>query len=283
MRTSTAGRLLDEVRSRASVASPIAQVLWKIPGSEKDQLRLALSRTYRAPPVASLVPRRYTVNNGNSPSNPDTRGNPALRPELAWGVEAAYERYVDKNGMASVSVYARRIDEVTVQTLYRDQGAWISTPFNNGRAAVWGIEFDTRRALGPDLDLRANAARNWSRIDAVPGPGNRLDAQVKASANVGVDYRVSTRYTVGANINLQFGGALRSSALLRSYTGPARALEAYAVWKVDAGMQWRASASNILQRAELSSRVYDDGSTFTARDYATRAHATWRIMLEKRL
>lgn len=283
LRTSTAGRLLAQVSSRASVASPIAQMLLKIPGSEKDQLRLALSRTYKAPAVASLVPRRYTVNNGNSPSNPDARGNPALRPELAWGVEAGYERYFGKNGMASVSAYARRIDEVTVQTLYRENGAWITTPFNHGRAEVWGIEFDTRRPLGADVDLRANAARNWSRIDAVPGPDNRLDSQVKASANLGLDYRASAIHTLGANLNLQFGGPVRSSALLRSYTGPSRSLEAYALWKVDAGMQWRASASNILHRDELSSRVYDDGATFTARDYATRGHTTVRLMLERRL
>lgn len=283
LRTATVGRLLNEVNSRASVASPIVQLLWKMPGSQKDQVRLALSRTYKAPLVANLVPRRYTVNNGNSPANPDTRGNPALRPELAWGVEAGYERYFGKLDMSSVSAYARRVDDVTVQTLYRENGAWISTPFNNGRAAVWGIEFDTRRAFGPKIDLRANAARNWSRIDAVPGPNNRLDAQLKASANLGLDYRATPVHTVGANVNLQFGGAVRSSAQLATYTGPVRTLEAYGLWKVDDGMQWRVSASNIMQRDELTSRMYDDGVTSVGRDYAAHPHTTFRIMLEKRL
>ena len=283
LRTTTTGRGFTEVGSRASVFSPIGQLLWKVPGSEKDQVRLALSRTYKAPLVASLVPRRFTVNNGNSPANPDTRGNPALRPELAWGVETGYERYIGKAGMAGVSLYARRIDDVTVQTLYRENGAWIATPLNNGRATVWGIELDTKRVIGPKLDLRANAARNWSRIDAVPGPSNRLDAQQKASVNAGVDYRPTPEHTVGMNLNLQFGGPVRSSALLRSHTGPSRALEAYGLWKVDPALQLRVSASGLLLGDELSSRVYDDGAIFAGRDYAARTRTTFRIMFEKRL
>ena len=283
LRTATFGTRFKEVNSDASVASPIAQLLWKLPDSEKDQLRLALSRTYKAPPVANLVPRRYTVNNGNSPGNPDFRGNPALRPELAWGVEAAYERYFGKAGMASLSAYARRIDDVTVQGLEREDGAWITTPFNNGRATVWGIEMDGKRALGPRVDLRANVARNWSRMDAVPGPDNRLDSQVKASANAGIDYRPTAGHTVGMNLNMQFGGHVRSSAYLRSYTGPTRALEAYSLWKLDPTLQLRLSATNLLHRDQRTARVYDDGATFVGRDYAEHNRTSVRLTLEKRL
>lgn len=28
---------------------------------------------------------------------------------------------------------------------------------------------------GPEMDLRASVARNWSRVEAVEGPHNRLD------------------------------------------------------------------------------------------------------------
>ncbi len=283
LRTATFGTRFEEVNSDASVVSPIAQLLWKLPDSEKDQLRLALSRTYKAPPVSNLVPRRYTVNNGNSPANPDFRGNPALRPELAWGVEAAYERYFGKAGMASLSGYARRIDDVTVQGLEREDGAWITTPFNHGRATVWGIEMDGKRALGPQVDVRANVARNWSRMDAVPGPDNRLDSQVKASANAGIDYRPTAGHTVGMNLNLQFGGHVRSSAYLRSYTGPTRALEAYSLWKLDPTLQLRLSATNLLHRDARTARVYDDGSTFVGRDYAEHNRTSVRLTLEKRL
>ena len=57
-------------------------------------LRLALARTYKAPLLAKLVPRRYTTDNNNNPTNADEQGNPQLRPELAWGLDVAYERYL---------------------------------------------------------------------------------------------------------------------------------------------------------------------------------------------
>ncbi|UUZ56513.1 TonB-dependent receptor [Massilia sp. H-1] len=65
-----------------------------------------------------------------------TRANPALRPELAWGLDAGYERYFGKNGSFSVSAYARRIDDAIVNDLSEDARGWVATPFNNGRAST---------------------------------------------------------------------------------------------------------------------------------------------------
>ncbi|HEY0060855.1 MAG TPA: TonB-dependent receptor, partial [Telluria sp.] len=140
LRTDIEGRTLAGTGIHASVPSPIVQMLWKLPDTEQDQLRLSLSRTYKAPTSRQLVPRRFTTNNGNAATNPDSRGNPALRPELAWGLETGYEHYFGKDGMLSVSAYARRIEDVTVQNLIEDERGWVSTPFNNGRARAAGIE-----------------------------------------------------------------------------------------------------------------------------------------------
>lgn len=67
-------------------STPAAPDLYRL---DEDYLarvrRLALARSYKAPPTRDLVPRRYTTNNDNGPTNPDAQGNPALRPELAWG------------------------------------------------------------------------------------------------------------------------------------------------------------------------------------------------------
>jgi outer membrane receptor for ferrienterochelin and colicins len=283
LHTATEGRTLEQVRSQSGVLSPLASLLWKVPGSDKDQLRMALSRSYKAPTSRMLVPRRYTTNNDNSEVNPDVRGNPALRPELAWGLDAGYERYIGKDGVVGVSGYARKVDQVTVQTLYKENGAWISTPFNNGKASVWGIEFDTKTALGERVDLHANAARNWSRLDAVPGPYNRLADQVAATANLGLDYRHSPRHTVGMNLNLQFGGQQRQSAALSTYTGPARALDVYALWKVDAATQLRLSASDLLASSQFSSRAYRDANGATERATTERGRTLVRLVLEKKL
>ncbi|CUI06951.1 TonB-dependent receptor plug domain-containing protein [Massilia antarctica] len=287
LHTSTEGRALAQVSSKSSVLSPVTQLLWKLDG--KDQLRFSLSRIYKAPAVRSMVPRRYMVNNANGPTNPDVRGNPALKPELAWGVDMAYESYFGKNGVASVSAYARRIDAVTVQTLYQENGAWISTPFNNGKAKVAGLEFDARFALrnvlpaAPDMDLRANAARNWSRLDAVPGPDNRLGDQARITANIGFDGRIGALYTVGMNLNLQFGGATQMSRYLRSDTGPVRVLDVYGVWKAGANTQWRLSVANALHRDRRSASAYADGDGSNTRAGRASSAALVRLVLETSL
>jgi outer membrane receptor for ferrienterochelin and colicins len=283
LRTVTDGRTLDQVRSRASVLSPIASLLWKLPESEKVQLRLSLSRSYKAPTPGQLVPRRYTTNNGNSQVNSDYRGNPGLRPELAWGIDAGYERYFAKGGMFSLSGYARRIDDVIVTTLEPGTRPYTSSPLNSGRATVWGLEWDTKYALGPSIDVRANAARNWSRLEAVPGPDNRLASQVAASANVGLDWRQTASHTLGMNLNLQFGGQVRQSAELDEYTGPVRTLDLYSLWKFDKTGQLRLSVSDLLAPDRASRRTYLDDAGGTARFGTERRHALLRLVLEKKL
>ena len=61
--------------------------------------------------------------------------------------------------------------------------------------------------MSPALDLRASAARNWSRVDSVPGPDNRLASKVPFSAGVGVDHRMAALpLTIGATFNFHGGG-----------------------------------------------------------------------------
>lgn len=266
LRTATHGRTLVRTTTRSGVPSPVFQALWKIPG--QGQWRLALARTYKAPATRDLVPRRYTVNNDNGPGNPDTEGNPALRPELAWGVDGGWEAYFAGNGVVSIGGYARRIDDVTVQRLYRDGAAWVSMPFNQGRAAARGLEFDAKLPLAnllagaPALDLHANASRHWSRIDAVPGPGNRLDGQVPLTANLGADYRASTAWRGGTNFTYQAGAASRTSAMLATGASPVRTLDLYIAWDGGPGGKLRVALANLLHQPALARRSYsgDDGS-----------------------
>jgi outer membrane receptor for ferrienterochelin and colicins len=283
LRTDVSGRTMEQVRHRSSVVSPVAQLLWKPPGTEKDQLRLALSRTYKAPSTRLLVPRRYTVNNGNSPTNPDVRGNPDLRPELAWGLDAGYEHYFGSKGMLSVSAYGRRVEGVTVTEVDPDLRPWIAIPRNNGTARVAGVEADARYAPSPQLDLRANLGLNWSSLDAVRGPDNRLAEQVASTANVGADYRLSPQYTVGASFNVQFGGAVRISQYQSAYTGPARKFDVYALWKMDARSQLRLTVTDLPELDRVSRQAYtsDDG---TFRRTLIETNRLWiRLLLETRI
>jgi len=289
LRTATEGATLTKVQTRSSVWSPVLQLLWKLPDQERDQLRLALARTYKAPSTRSLVPRRYTINNGNSANNPDFQGNPYLRPELAWGLDLAYESYFGKSGVASVSAFARRISDVTVPRLYEQDGVWITSPFNNGIANVHGIEADwkfplrTWMAGAPDIDLRANAARNWSRVGAVPGPGNRLASQVPSTLNLGLDYRLSPVVSMGANLNLQTGGLARLDAYSSSYTGVKRSVDAYALWQPEAKTRVRLSLANLLHQQQMLGQSYADADGSSSSVTTTPGQATIRLMLERSL
>jgi outer membrane receptor for ferrienterochelin and colicins len=289
LQTATEGRTLSEVRTRASVWSPVAQLLWKPPQQERDQLRLALARTYKAPSTRNLVPRRYTINNGNSANNPDFQGNPELRPELAWGLDAAWESYFGKSGVASVSAYTRRISDVTVQRLFQRDGIWTASPFNNGTATLRGVELDVKLPVrtwwvqAPDIDVRANAGRNWSSVAAVPGPGNRLASQVPATLNLGLDYRLSPRMSMGGNLNVQTGGLARQDAHASSQAGGRRTLDAYALWQPDVKTRVRLSAANVLRQRQLQGQSYVDDAGRS--DSVTRldGSAALRLLFERSL
>lgn len=289
LQTATEGRTLSEVRTRASVWSPVAQLLWRLPQQERDQLRLALARTYKAPTTRNLVPRRYTVNNGNSANNPDFQGNPALRPELAWGLDAAWESYFGKSGVASLSAFTRRISDVTVQRLFQQDGIWTASPFNNGTATVRGIEMDVKFpvrtwwAQAPDIDVRANAGRNWSKVAAVPGPGNRLASQVPATLNLGLDWRRSPGMSMGGNLNVQTGGLARLDAHGSSHAGVRRTLDAYALWQPEAKTRVRLSAANMLRQRQLQGQSYADDTGRSDSVTTLDGSVSLRLMLERSL
>jgi outer membrane receptor for ferrienterochelin and colicins len=221
------------VNNRSSVWSPLFQTLWKLPGTEADQLRLALTRTYKAPATSSLAPSRIAAEN-NSATTPDFRGNPALRPELAWGLDLAYEHNLEGGGLLSASTFVRRIDEITLQRVGVVDGLWVSMPVNGGMANTRGIELEAKlplRALvktAPNIDLRGNLARNWSTLESVPGPDNRLDQQTPFSGTLGVDYTMEkVPLTLGGGFSFQNGGPARISVSQFTYSAPKRSLDLY--------------------------------------------------------
>lgn len=181
MRTDAHDRNTAPVRQRSTVVSPVLEWMRKLPGG--SQLRAGASRSYKAPNMLDLIPRRFTSDNNNSPTNPDTQGNPSLRPELAWGFDAGIDYYFAKDSLLSASIYARDIDNVILPTLYRDGERWVSMPANHGGARVHGLTLELRSPLTASLSMRANATFNRSRLDSVPGPDNRLAAQTPLSSS----------------------------------------------------------------------------------------------------
>jgi outer membrane receptor protein involved in Fe transport len=249
VRTRVDGSAIVPTQVRSSVLSPVLQTLYKL-GDKGDQLRLAVSRTYKAPELDSIVPRRSAWEN-NSATEADFQGNPDLKPELAWGIDAAWEHYWAEGAMVSVSGALRRIDDYTSNRIYFDGLRWIFTPVNDDRARMRSLELETRFPLksvfseAPAIDLRASVSRNWSRVDSVPGPHNRMEQQVPLTANLGVDTK-SGKLATGASLAHRRGGYVQVAANRGFYTVARTDLDAYAAWTFNPKLVLRIALSNLL-------------------------------------
>lgn len=285
--TRVTGNVIDPAHNRSGVPSPILQMLWKLPGSERDQVRFGLARTYKAPTTFLLTPRRYIANN-NTVTTPDLQGNPDLRPELAWGLDAAYEHHWGDDGLLSLSAFARRIDDVILRQLGNVNGIWILSPANSGSAHAYGIEAEAKLDLrswwpgAPNVKVRANVARNWSSVDDVPGPHNRLERQTPASGNLGFDYvAAGLPLTLGANLGLRTAGFVRLAANRSEWGSVRRTLDAYALWKVDARTQVRLVAANLLHQDNDAVARYFDASGATELTTTAPTYTAVRLTLER--
>jgi outer membrane receptor protein involved in Fe transport len=260
--TDVAGDQFDAVTARSSVWSPLFQTLYKLPDTRGDQLRFALTRTYKAPSTQRLIPRPQK-SAYNTENEPDYSGNPALKPELATGIDAGYEHYWESGAMVSVSASARRITDYTRYETDLIGTRYVSRPLNTGMAHTRGLELEAKFPLravfaaAPAIDVRASASRNWSSVDAVAGPDNRVDQQIPFSSTLGLDYK-GGQLTAGASFSLRTGGLVQISDKQTARAPVARDLETYAVWKFDAKTQLRVVLSNLLARDYVSESTYVD-------------------------
>ena len=285
IRTTTTGNTFTVGRSSSRVWSPVMQTLFKIPDTKGDQLRFAVTRTYRAPSFQQLIPRRQTSIDNRS-TDPDFAGNPDLKPELALGFDASYEHYWAEGAMFSISGSMRRIDDYTRYLVNFDGARWVAMPMNAGRATTRGLELETKFPLkalmkdGPAIDLRASVSANWSRVDGVPGPDNRLDGQAPLSANLGIDYKRAD-FSTGASFAYKQGATVRVSERQTSFLVVRRDLEAYALYKFNPKQQLRVALSNLLGQDFVNRGSFvEEGRGLILRDSRFGAGPSLRATLE---
>jgi outer membrane receptor for ferrienterochelin and colicins len=289
----------DTPANRSRVVSPLLHLLYK-PGTS-DQWRLGLTRSYRSPSLQNLLARpslstRFPVPGPNLPTAPDRVGNPALKPELATGIDLGYEHYLPVGGVVGASLFHRRLHDVlrtltTLQTVpWSTTPRWVASPGNVGNARTSGIELDAKGRLdawwpdAPRVGFNANASFFRSRVDGVPGPDNRLDEQPKSSLNLGLDYRLRNLPLVfGASWNRVPACETQLSDSQRGFQGRKSVLDAYALWTLNDNARLRLSVSNAAPiDAESGGSV--DTTTFreTSRS-VTRTDRAWLLRLELKL
>jgi outer membrane receptor for ferrienterochelin and colicins len=281
---------MADTRSRNHVLSPVGQALYKLAGGR--QLRLALTRTYKAPTVQQLTARRYE-SAVNTRFNADSGGNPDLRPELANGIDVSYEHFMPEGATVSASASRRAISDYIRTRLDLDEnGRWVYRPLNDGDALVRSLQLEAKlpdkalaKLIGPmagGLDLRASFSRNWSEVSSVPGPGNRLDAQTPMLATLGADWRKGS-LTLGSSLAWQQGGWVRVSDAQSRRQQSRRDLDGYLLWKLDAHYQLRFSVNNLLGMDNSSDQVYEDAAGSSRELSFQRGYARANLSLEMKL
>jgi iron complex outermembrane receptor protein len=299
--------------NRSSVATPLLHLLWKPDPARRDQVRLSLTRSYRSPATSSLIgrvainsraPLFDTLGNpqGNSPTTPDTIGNPQLKPERAIGVDLAFERYLDGGGLLSANAFHRRISDlmrrVTTEEVvsYSPVPRWVARDSNIGRATTTGLELEAKYRLDqlvPDalrVELRHNVALYRSRVEGIPGPDNRLDQQAKATANLGADYRLrSLPLTLGGNVNFVPGYRTQLADDRAVTVSSKRVVDLFALWTFSPAAGLRLLANNAAPRDYFTRTDFDyaQAGTGTAlRETAASgggSSTNWQLRLELRL
>jgi iron complex outermembrane receptor protein len=215
-------------------------------------------------------------------------GNAGLKPELATGIDLAFERYLPGGGVLSANVFHRHINDLirytTAQQISPDwapgQNRWVSTPVNLGDATTQGIELEAKfrwdqwQAGALPVDMRSNLSLFRSNVKQVPGPNNRLDQQPSMTANLGADYRLRSRpLTVGGNLNWNPDYDTRRSEQQWVYQGSKRVLDVYGQWRFSAATALRLTVSNFSPREHLSSSSF---SGFGVSETSRSTSPNWR-------
>jgi iron complex outermembrane receptor protein len=282
-----------DVENTSKVWSPVLHGVWRIPGHEKDQVRGSVTRSYKAPALNDLI-AVPTISTYNDATRPDRSGNPHLKPELATGLDLAYEHYLGKGGLLSASGFIRNIDDLmrrqTVLTNTAGGARWVSTPVNIGKARTSGVELEAKFPLtalwpaAPLVDLRSNYSRFWSRVDGIPGPNNRLDQQPKQTANLGLDYRARVvPLTLGGSLNWTPETVVQTTVNETATTGTKRQFDVYGLWKLNTMSQLRLSANNLDARVYDTARSLDTGPLVQSAATLAHTYTTLGVRYEMKL
>lgn len=268
----------NPVNNTSSVVTPLAHGVWRFAAPSRDQIRMSLTQSYRAPSTQNLVSRPnlntlYPVPGGNTSASPDRAGNPNLKPELANGVDIAYENYLEGGGVMSVNFFTRYITDLIRNVTVLENVSWatspryVSRPQNLGKARTSGIEFDTKFRLpelvkdAPAVNFRVNFSVFNSTVDSVKGPNNRIADQPRMTGNFGADYRFrGSPISIGGNVGWTPSFETQLTDTQQQKVSTRRNLEAYALWTVNSQAKLRLSVSNLTPHDAINTSALTQGS-----------------------
>ncbi len=263
----------DTYVNTSRVLTPLAHLVWRFAAPSRDQMRLSLTQSYRAPTVQQLTARPqlntlYPLPGANTAVSPDRSGNPNLKPERANGVDLAFERYFKSGGVMSANFFVRDIKDLIRNVTALEDVSWaaadryVARPQNIGKAITKGVEFDAKFQLrelidnAVPLNVRFNLSVYDSKVASVIGPYNRIDGQARASGNFGADYKFrSLPLSMGGNVAWTPAYTTQQTDTQLQKISTKRVFDAFALWTINSSTKLRLSVSNIAPIDAITSSI----------------------------
>lgn len=231
---------------------PSASVRFQL--NESDRLIFSAARTVRRPNFDRLSPVLLEEEVGDS----DFVGNPYLKPESAWGVDAGFERRLGRRGVFGVNAFYRDITDLIEDVNTGEEGsagpgAFIYSVDNVGDGQVWGVEFD----LSTPLDFigmeTTGVFLNYSWLDSSVEDfmgDRRFNSQSEYVFNAGFTHDIpSWGAAFGATYRKQ-GDALSRVLVEEVKTAYGADLEIFVEKKVAENIVIRFTGSNLLNASK---------------------------------
>ena len=264
----------SEFNSTSKVTTPLLHLNYKPDPKARDMVRASLTRSYKAADVQQLI-ARPSINTDypatgpgareNTQSAPDRIGNPNLQPELATGLDVAWENYLPAGGMVSVGLFHRRITGLVRNSLVKENSVswstvprWVAKPINLSKATTQGLELEVKGRAGElfpslfepttALSLRASLNIYRSTVADIVGPNNRLEGQQPWQFNFGADYRLkSLPISMGFSAQIAPDFDVQQTNLVSQETLASRSLDAFAMMQVSKEDSVRVSVNGLFQ------------------------------------
>ncbi|MDF7774962.1 TonB-dependent receptor plug domain-containing protein [Sphingomonas sp. AOB5] len=253
----------------------------KIELTPSDRITVSGARTVRRPRLDYLTPITLLAELGDN----DLQGNPALRPESAWGADVGYEHRIGSTGVVGINFFYRNVTDLielanTGVTGSEGAGTFVYQPRNTGDGQVYGVEFDL------STDLRFIGLRNTgvfgnfsyleSDIDDALG-SRRFNGQSKYVFNVGF---IQNLPSVGGAFGVTYrkqGGAYDRTIGEEVTTNYGADLEVFVEKRFGNSFTIRAVGSNLLDGSK--DEVFNKFTTFG--DQQSRSFDEYEIETER--
>ena len=257
----------ESIRSSSRILSPVIQSLWKLTQQNTDRLRFGISRTYNSPTESQLVSPRWMAIN-NSIQTPNLKGNPRLRPEVAWSVDGSYEHDGTNGFNFTVRSKYSKIDDLIRGIRYYEDQIWWQSYNNAGPATSKSIEIESQFPLkliadsSENINFSFSISKNWSEIKFLAPPDNYL-SPISLSGSINIDYQARVLpLSMGLSLRTNDSQWQRQNVIQKELVKLSSDMSTYMLWKFDKKTQLRVGIANMLKKSGVyKTENFTDGIT----------------------